>query len=145
MVSNFHRGESKPLAIATIVVVALINIRGVSLGAGFVRPSHVAQTGVTCVCVSLGFGFQLGDWSNFTPFVARRADPLRFLSRCRADSSALFFVCRLVGPRKTRRQVKNAGRTLPRALIYGVIIITIVYILTSFAFVYLVPLERVRR
>jgi APA family basic amino acid/polyamine antiporter len=32
---------------------------------------------------------------------------------------------------------------LPLALVYGVVIITLVYILTSFAFVYLVPLDQV--
>jgi APA family basic amino acid/polyamine antiporter len=32
---------------------------------------------------------------------------------------------------------------LPRALTYGVLIVTLVYILTSFAFIYLVPLDRV--
>jgi len=39
--------------------------------------------------------------------------------------------------------VKNPGRTLPRALTAGVIIITIVYVLTSFNFIYLVPLDHV--
>src|SRR6185503_15552698 len=34
-------------------------------------------------------------------------------------------------------------RTLPRALVFGVTILTAVYILTSAAFVYLVPLEQV--
>src|SRR5262249_17223562 len=44
---------------------------------------------------------------------------------------------------KLAGEVKNPGRTLPRALAYGVAIVTLVYVLTSFAFVYLVPLDRV--
>jgi APA family basic amino acid/polyamine antiporter len=44
---------------------------------------------------------------------------------------------------KLAGEVKNPARTLPRALTYGVIIITIVYVLTSLNFVYLVPLDQV--
>ena len=39
--------------------------------------------------------------------------------------------------------MRNPERTLPRALIFGVTILTVVYILTSAAFMYLVPLDRV--
>jgi APA family basic amino acid/polyamine antiporter len=44
---------------------------------------------------------------------------------------------------KLAGEVRDPERTLPRALIYGVTIITAVYILTSAAFMYLVPLEQV--
>jgi APA family basic amino acid/polyamine antiporter len=44
---------------------------------------------------------------------------------------------------KLAGEVRDPERTLPRALIYGVAILTVVYILTSAAFVYLVPLEQV--
>jgi APA family basic amino acid/polyamine antiporter len=44
---------------------------------------------------------------------------------------------------KLAGEVRDPARTLPRALAYGVIIVTLVYILTSAVFIYLVPLERV--
>ena len=44
---------------------------------------------------------------------------------------------------KLAGEVRDPERTLPRALIYGVTILTVVYILTSAAFMYLVPLEQV--
>ena len=39
--------------------------------------------------------------------------------------------------------MRDPVRTLPRALVLGVVIVTVVYITTSAAFVYLVPVERV--
>jgi len=39
--------------------------------------------------------------------------------------------------------MREPARTLPRALIYGVVIVTAVYILTSAVFLYLVPLDAV--
>jgi APA family basic amino acid/polyamine antiporter len=44
---------------------------------------------------------------------------------------------------KIAGEVREPGRILPRALIYGVVTVTLVYILTSAAFLYLVPLGAV--
>jgi len=134
----------KALAIATIIVVALINIRGVRLGAGFIRILTFIKLGLLAFILIWGFGFQLGDWSNFTPFVARRANSVPLVAALAGGVVGAFFsfagwwdLGKLAG------EVKNPGRTLPRALTYGVLIVTAVYVLTSFAFVYLVPLDKV--
>jgi len=134
----------KILAIATIIVVALINIRGVKLGAAFVRTFAFLKLGLLAFMFLWGVGFQLGDWSNFTPFVARRANSAPLMGALAGGMVGAFFsfagwwdLGKLAG------EVKNPGRTLPRALSYGVIIVTLVYVLTSFAFVYLVPLDQV--
>ena len=134
----------KALAISTIVVVALINIRGVKLGAGFIRTLTFLKLGLLAFILLWGFGFQLGDWSNFTPFVARRANSAPLIAALAGGIVGAFFsfagwwdLGKLAG------EVKNPGRTLPRALTYGVLVVTAVYVLTSFAFVYLVPLDQV--
>jgi basic amino acid/polyamine antiporter, APA family len=137
-------GSLKLIAIATIIVVALINIRGVKLGAGFVRTMTFLKLGLLAFVFLWGVGFQLGDWSNFTPFVARPANSTPLMAALAGGMMSAFFsfagwwdLGKLAG------EVKNPGRTLPRALAYGVTIVTIVYVLTSFAFVYLVPLDQV--
>jgi APA family basic amino acid/polyamine antiporter len=134
----------KAVAIATIFIVALINIRGVRLGAGFVRTMAFLKLGLLAFVFLWGVGFQLGDWSNFTPFVARRANSAPLVGALAGGLIGAFFsfagwwdLGKLAG------EVKNPGRTLPRALTYGVLIVTAVYVLTSFVFVYLVPLEQV--
>jgi len=134
----------KLIAIATIIVVTLINIRGVKLGAGFVRTMTFLKLGLLAFVFLWGVGFQLGDWSNFTPFVARPANSTPLIGALAGGVMGAFFsfagwwdLGKLAG------EVKNPGRTLPRALAWGVTIVTIVYVLTSFAFVYLVPLDQV--
>src|SRR5437868_1843188 len=62
---------TKLLAIATIITIALINIRGVRLGAWFVRALMFLKLGLLAFVVLWAVAFQLGHWSNFTPFVAR--------------------------------------------------------------------------
>jgi len=134
----------KVVAIATIILVALINIRGVKLGAGFVRTITFFKLGLLAFVFLWGVGFQLGDWSNFTPFVARSANSTPLIGALAGGMMGAFFsfagwwdLGKLAG------EVNNPGRALPRALAYGVTIVTIVYVLTSFAFVYLVPLDQV--
>lgn len=134
----------KIVAIATIIVVALINIRGVKLGAGFIRTLAFLKLGLLAFVFLWGVGFQLGNWSNFTPFVARPGGSAPLIGALAGGMVGAFFsfagwwdLGKLAG------EVKNPARTLPRALTYGVIIVTIVYVLTSLNFVYLVPLDGV--
>jgi len=134
----------KGVAIATIILVALINVRGVKLGAGTVRTITFLKLGLLAFVFLWGVGFQLGDWSNFTPFVARSATSTPLIGALAGGMMGAFFsfagwwdLGKLAG------EVNNPGRALPRALAYGVTIVTVVYVLTSFAFVYLVPLDQV--
>lgn len=134
----------KIVAITTIVVVALINIRGVRLGAGFIRTLAFLKLGLLAFVFLWGLGFQLGHWSNFTPFVARpvKSDPL-IGALAGGMVGAFFSFAGWWDLGKLAGEVKNPARTLPRALTYGVIVVTIVYVLTSLNFVYLVPLDQV--
>ena len=135
---------TKILAIATIVAIALINIRGVRLGAWFVRALTFLKLGLLAFVILWGIGFQLGDWSNFTPFVARHPNsPPLIRALAGGLVGAFFSFAGWWDLSKVAGEVKDPARTLPKALTLGVVIVTIVYVLTSFAFVYLVPLEKV--
>jgi basic amino acid/polyamine antiporter, APA family len=134
----------KAAAIAAIVLLAAINIRGVRLGALLLRWLTILKLGLLLFLFIWGFGFQLGSWSNFMPFVARRAHSAPLLGALAGGLVAAFFsfggwwdVTKLAG------EIREPARTLPRALIYGVMIVTLVYVLTSTAFLYLVPLDAV--
>ena len=136
--------QIKILAIVTIILVALINIRGVRLGAGFIRTLAILKLGLLAFIFLWGVGFQLGDWSNFTPFVERQAGSAPLMGALAGGMVGAFFsfagwwdLGKLAG------EVKDPARNLPKALTFGVLIIMLVYILTSFAFVYLVPLHQV--
>jgi APA family basic amino acid/polyamine antiporter len=91
-----------------------------------------------------GFAMGLGSWDHFLPFVAQRPGSTPMPGALAGGLVAAFFsyggwwdTAKLAG------EVKEPGRTLPRALALGVAVVTLVYILTSAAFLYLVPLEGV--
>jgi APA family basic amino acid/polyamine antiporter len=142
----FHlsNGGHKAVAVGAIFAVALVNIRGVNLGGWLVRWLTILKLGLLGVVVVWGFGSQAGQWSNFTPLLAQRPGSSPLLGALAGGIVAAFFsfggwwdLSKLAG------EVRNPERTLPRALICGVSILTAVYIITSAAFMYLVPLERV--
>jgi APA family basic amino acid/polyamine antiporter len=135
---------TKVVAVVAILLVAAVNIRGVRLGGWFVRWLTAVKLALLLFILLWGFGLRLGDWGHFTPFVAQREGSVPLAGALAGGMVAAFFsfggwwdVSKLAG------EVRDPARTLPRALAYGVLIVTLVYVLTSAVFIYLVPLERV--
>jgi APA family basic amino acid/polyamine antiporter len=134
----------KALGVGTILILAAVNITGVRLGARMMMMLTVLKVGLLLFIVFWGFGSGLGDWNNFSPFAARRPGADQLLPALIGASVAGFFsfagwwdLTKLAG------EVREPARTLPRALLLGLLVVTVVYILTSAAFLYLVPLENV--
>lgn len=134
----------KGVAIGSILILAMSNIRGVRLGGELLRWLTLLKLGLLISLLLWSFGFQLGSWSNFTPFVAQRTHSTPLLPALAGGMVAAFFsfggwwdVTKVAG------EVRDPARTLPRALTYGVIVVTVIYVLTSAVFLYLVPLEAV--
>ena len=134
----------KMVAIGSILFVALVNMRGVRLGGWMIRWLTILKLGLLGFVIIWGFGLRAGHWSNFTPLVAQRPGSQALFGALAGGILGAFFsfggwwdLSKLAG------EVRDPEHTLPRALIYGVTILTVVYILTSAAFLYLVPLEQV--
>lgn len=134
----------KLLAIAAIIALALVNIRGVRLGAWFVRWLAVLKVGFLGLIIVWAFAGQIGQWSNFVPLVTQRPGSKPLAEALAMGLVGAFFsfagwwdVSKVVG------EVRDPSRTMPRAFVYGILIVTLVYVSTSAAFVYLVPMQDV--
>jgi len=135
---------AKVFAIATIVILAAMNIAGVRLGGGMVRWLTILKLGFLGFVLVWGFGSGRGSWSNFLPLLTQRPNSAPLIAALAGGVVGGFFsfggwwdLSKLAG------EVRNPAYTLPRALAYGVMIVTLVYILTSAAFIYLVPVDQV--
>ena len=132
------------VAIAAIVLLALANIRGVKLGALFVRWLTFLKVGFLGGMVLLAFVGQMGHWSNFVPFVVQHPGSKPLPEALAIGLVGSFFA--FAGwwdVSKVAGEVRDPSRTMPRAFVYGLLIVATVYILTSAAFVYLVPMQDV--
>jgi APA family basic amino acid/polyamine antiporter len=134
----------KALAVASIISVAAVNVSGVRAGGWLVRWLTLTKVALLLFIVLWGFGLRLGDWGHFRPFVEQRAGSAPLAGALAgALVSAFFSFGGWWDLSKLGGEVRDPVRTLPRAYTYGLLIVTAIYVLTSAAFVYLVPPERV--
>ncbi len=134
----------KMVAIGALVVLAGINIYGVRIGAWLIVVLTIFKIGVLAIISLLGFGLGLGDWSNFMPFVDRPDDSVPLFGALAGGLVGAFFA--FAGwwdLSKIAGEVRDPTRTLPRALILAVGIVTLTYISTSAVFMYLIPVSEV--
>lgn len=132
------------VAIFAVVLVAAFNIAATRFGAGFLRWITWLKLSVLAMLVVWALVFRAGDVNNFLPLVERRPGTPPLAEALAGGMVAAFFtfggwwdVSKISG------EVRDPQRTLPRALILGVLAVTTVYVLVSATFVYLVPLDQV--
>ncbi len=134
----------KAVALAAIWALALVNIVGIKVGAALLRWLTFFKLGLLAVIIVWAIGRGLGDWNNLLPLVAQREGSSSLAGALAGGMVAAFFsfggwwdLSKLAG------EVREPAKTLPRALVLGVAAVTVVYLLTSLVFLYLVPFERV--
>ena len=132
------------VAVSAIVALAGLNVLGVKVGAEIMRWLTLIKLGSLVFIVVWGFGRGLGDWSNFTPFVDQHSGSSPLVLALAGGMVSAFFafggwweVARITG------EVRDPARVMPRAMSIGVCLVTLVYVMTSAVFLYLVPIERV--
>src|SRR5271170_5699425 len=131
-------------AILVIAAVAGLNMVSTRISAGVLRWLTWLKFAVLGVLTIWALVFHLGSWSNFVPFVAQRHGALPLgPAFATALVSAFFSFGGWWDATKIAGEVRDPGRTLPRALVLGVLAVTTVYIVISAVFIYLVPIEKV--
>ena len=134
----------KAVAVGVVVVLAAVSAVGVRLAAGVMQGLTALKLGALALIVGLALVTGAGDWANFVPFVSQRAgsDPLPAALGPGLVGAFFAFggwweISKLAG------EARDPARTLPRGLVLGVVVVTLIYVATSAVFLYLVPLERV--
>lgn len=134
----------KLVAIAAILLLAGVSMAGVRVGSRLMQALTVLKLAALALIAVLALVLGAGDWSHFVPFVAQHPGSDSLPGALAPALVGAFFafggwweIAKLAG------EARDPGRTVPRALAFGVAAITLVYIVTSAVFLYLVPLEQV--
>jgi len=132
------------VGVAVICALCVMNIVSIRVSAAFLRWTTWLKLGLLGFLTIWAFAFRLGSWSNFAPFVAQRPGSLPLAPALGVGAVGAFFsfggwwdVGKIAG------EVRDPGRTLPRALLFGMLAVTVVYVVVSAVFLYLVPLDKV--
>jgi len=136
--------STKLVAIAAVIMLAGANIIGLSLGARLLRSLAVLKMASLAFLILWGVLGRFGNWGNLSPFAEQRPGSKPLLAAIAGGMLAGFFsfggwwdLSKMGG------EVRDARRMLPRAIATGVCIVTLLYVTTSIAFMYLVPIESV--
>jgi len=131
----------RAVALAAIVAIAAANVAGLRLAGAIGHFLAVAKIALLVALVVWGFASGAGDASHFAPFFERRAGAGPLVPALAGALMMAFFsfggwweAAKLAG------EVRDPGRTLPRALALGVSAVTLLYVGVSAVFLYLVPI-----
>lgn len=135
-------GHERSLAVGVIWLLAGVGMAGLRPGLRVLGALTAIKVAVLVGVVVLAFVRGDGSWDNLTPFLARPADAAPLGPAVAAGLVGVFFsyggfwdASRVAG------EVRDRNRTLPVALAAGVALVTAIYIATTVAFLYLVPVE----
>jgi len=130
----------KAVAVSAILLLAAVTGLGTRLAAGTLVLVTALKLVVLSVIVGLGFASGSVAWARVVPSFVRPEGSLPLLAALAGGFVSAFFsyggwweAARMAG------EVRDPQRTLPRAFVLGIVLVTAVYVLTSAVFLGLVP------
>ena len=135
---------AKLVSVGAILALAAANILGLGIGAGLLRGLSVLKLGLLGGPRGLGIRLRARLLVELRPAGSRPPGSEPLAGAIVGGLLAAFFS--LAGwwdLNKVAGEVRDPGRTMPRALILGMAFVTLAYILVSAVFWYLVPLSQV--
>jgi amino acid transporter len=129
------------VAAAAIIAAAVVNIRGVQLGAIVAGASSVAKFGALALLVLASFALGGGAGASTSHFTAV-AGPVNAGMFGLALISVLWAYDGFADVSFAAGEVRDPQRTLPRAIIAGTLAIIGIYVAANVAYLYVNPVER---
>lgn len=135
---------TRAVAVGAIAGFAAIHVAGVRLGVRVLTVVSVLKILLVLGLTGLAFASPAASSAHFTPFVERAAGAPPLVGAIAGAFVAAFFsfggwweVTKVAG------EVREPSRTLPRALVLGLAIVTAAYAAATMAFLAVVPIARV--
>lgn len=136
-------GSERWLAVAVIWLLAGLSIGGLTLSTRVLGALTALKLAAFAGVAVTALVFGTGDWTHFQPFIGRQPGTAPAGGAIAIALVGVFFsfggfweASRIAG------EVRSATRTMPLALAIGVTCVTAVYVVTTVAFIYLVPAEQ---
>lgn len=132
------------VGVSAILSLALVHIAGVRPGTRMLTTLAALKITLIAGLIGIAFTSPAGDWRHFLPFAARRPDAAPLAGALAGGLIAAFFsfggwweITKIAG------EVRDPTRTLPRALRLGLSAVTLIYVMATLAFIYVIPIEQV--
>ncbi len=138
-------GEFPTLTAALLLIgIAAINYRGTRMSGRFMAAVNWLKLFVIALLITWAFAVHAPSHSNLLPLATRRpGSGLLVMSIAGAYINAFFSFGGWWDVTKLSGEIREPQHNLPRALIIGVLAVTLVYVGLSAAFLHVVPLQQV--
>ncbi len=133
-------GHEAVVAVGIIAVLVALNALGLRFGARVFGVLTVVKLGTLAAIVVGAMIADAGSWEHFVPLVPDRAGAPPLGPALAGGLVSVFFS--FGGFWETSRiaaEIDDPRRGVPRALVGGVAAVTVIYLMTTVAFIYLVP------
>jgi len=132
------------LPAAILLILAAINLLGTRLSGGVMTAANLLKLAVLFALAGWAVLGGHGSLANLLPLAARRpGSEALFGAVAGAAVSAFFSFGGWWDTGKLAGEIRRPEKNLPRAFTLGVLLVTAVYLLISFAFLYVLPLEKI--
>jgi APA family basic amino acid/polyamine antiporter len=133
-------GATRLVAVVAIVTFALVHVAGVRIGLRLLGAVAALKITILLALILAAFASPVASWAHFTPFFARVPNGAPLGGALAGASIAAFFafggwweVTKVAG------ELDDPRKTLPRALLIGLVIVTVAYAAATMAFLAVLP------
>ena len=148
-IGRYALSSAQLVAVAVIVLLTGINVRGVKEGAFVQNLFTVLKLGAIGLLVVVGFGSGKGSFSHFSPVWGTTLGPAAqggFLAAVGvAMSYALFSYDAWNTVTFAAEEIRRPEKNLPRALLWGTILTTLAYTGAAAVYLYVLPTTEMAR
>ena len=143
-VVHWRFGIQQVVAVAIIILFCAINARGVGLGARVQWAATVAKIGGIVIIVLGAFLLsRMGSWQHLEKPPTASIAPAGVSAFGAAMIAALWAYQGWSNLPMVAGEIEKPERNLPRALIYGMLLVILVYLVTNVAYFYALPFSEV--
>jgi basic amino acid/polyamine antiporter, APA family len=137
----FQLNSAQIIAILSIFLLTGINIIGLKSGAFVQNLFTLLKVIAVATLIICAFTIGHGNWANFTfaPIVPQAVKMGLWAAMAVALSKALFAYDAWNSVTFTAEEVKDPHSNLPRSLLLGALGVTLIYVLTTAAYFYILP------
>ncbi|HJP58696.1 MAG TPA: amino acid permease [Gemmatimonadaceae bacterium] len=141
---HWQLGGQQLVAVAVILLFAAINARGLELGGKVQWAATVAKLGGIAIIVLGAFLLsKAGSWSHLQKPVTAELVPTGVGAFGAAMIASLWAYQGWSNLPMVAGEIEKPERNIPRALIYGMLLVIVVYVVTNIAFFYALPFSEV--
>ena len=143
-VVHWRLGIQQLVAVAVILLFSAINTRGVAVGARVQWVATLAKLGGIAIIVAGAFFFsRSGSWDHLRAPVTAGIASGGITAFGAAMLAALWAYQGWANVAMVAGEIEKPERNVPRALIYGMLLVILVYLVTNLAYFYALPFSEI--